>query len=769
MGPSRTDKSFGDISEVHSDSPAVPSDGQASREGSPLRTRSGSGQKKDRQKKKALAAASAWLKNHEELGSQVVGSLTGGVEGSVTPRLGTVPVAAIPAPVPGAQNSVRDRFEGVRQGPGMSAEAEPMPVLENPESIRKVEAQLVRQNGEVTGMEQYSDKEHLSKLYVANGGGQSELEKQEHARLQKTMDLIFCWSDISVSITDHAAKRMQNAINNISGYVAAGQILAICGCSGAGKSALLQTLAGTLSNDQANVQVSGELSVSGSTIQGRLINRPAVTYVPQERVFLPNLTVRQTLRSEAAMCHSAATMSPALLDRRCNDLLAFLKLEACADKKIGGGFLPQGISRAEHRRLCLASAIIDNPSIILMDAFDDGLPAADSDKLIGPLLGLASHGAAVVLSSAQPSSKLWGSASTVCLMSQGRAKFFGPKEEAVPYFNGICGSSCPLRCNPAEYFIGLMDPTNDAPDSVAARASQWSMSLDSIMPAPEAGAGANNPKLRENSSSSAARFGPLCKKALRHNLATARCVLGRFLVVLLASFVAGAMYEGVGKNKKAMDEGSISGRASAFFLLQCVVFLALPLLPALQTEHQILAHDVCVRQLKRAPCVAALWVARLPFSLLLALVASLLVTLWTSIGFASFHFVLLGTWLSILAAEGLVASIAAMNLDLLLSSTAASLLLSFFLFCQGYLRPAQDIPPWLIWGHYISFPTYAFRAMMVSEFTQDFDPNNEVLEQFGMEDEDAATSLGVLVGFAAFFQVAWVLLLLGGKQLNPKA
>lgn len=43
----------------------------------------------------------------------------------------------------------------------------------------------MRQNGEVTGMEQYSDKEHLSKLYVANGGGQSELEKQEHARLQK--------------------------------------------------------------------------------------------------------------------------------------------------------------------------------------------------------------------------------------------------------------------------------------------------------------------------------------------------------------------------------------------------------------------------------------------------------------------------------------------------------------------------------------------------------------------------------------------------------
>eukprot|EP00961_Rhodomonas_salina_P174345 2351108-Rhodomonas_salina.2 len=33
-------------------------------------------------------------------------------------------------------------------------------------------------------------------------------------------------------------------------------------------------------------------------------------------------------------------------------------------------------------------------------------------------------------------------------------------------------------------------------DQVAARASQWSMSLDSIMPAPEAGAGANNPKLR---------------------------------------------------------------------------------------------------------------------------------------------------------------------------------------------------------------------------------------------------------------------------------
>eukprot|EP00961_Rhodomonas_salina_P174344 2351108-Rhodomonas_salina.1 len=141
-----------------------------------------------------------------------------------------------------------------------------------------------------------------------------------------------------------------------------------------------------------------------------------------------------------------------------------------------------------------------------------------------------------------------------------------------------------------------------------------------------------------------------------------------------------------------MDEGSISGRASAFFLLQCVVFLALPLLPALQTEHQILAHDVCVRQLKRAPCVAALWVARLPFSLLLALVASLLVTLWTSIGFASFHFVLLGTWLSILAAEGLVARSVSLNalagFDLVLGT---DLELGFLFVCMSYGMPGTDM------------------------------------------------------------------------------
>ncbi len=65
---------------------------------------------------------------------------------------------------------------------------------------------------------------------------------------------------------------------------------------------------------------------------------------------------------------------------------------------------------------------------------------------------------------------------------------------------------------------------------------------------------------------------------------------------------------------------------------------------------------------------------------------------------------------------------------------------------QGFLRRRPDMAPWVGWAQYISFPAYAFNALMVSEFRPDSDLDRAVLEEYGLEDGVAATKLGAMAG-----------------------
>ena len=115
-----------------------------------------------------------------------------------------------------------------------------------------------------------------------------------------------------------------------------GEILAIVGANGSGKSTLLKILAGSLRQDE------GELNISGR-----------IRYMPQQCI-----PFRKTVKGNIMLCLRG---EKAEKEKICNLILEKLSLTELADKKA------QSLSGGECQRLCLARVLADESDVLILD------------------------------------------------------------------------------------------------------------------------------------------------------------------------------------------------------------------------------------------------------------------------------------------------------------------------------------------------------------------------------------------------------------------
>ena len=156
--------------------------------------------------------------------------------------------------------------------------------------------------------------------------------------------------------------RAITAVQGVSLSVQEGQIVAILGTNGAGKSTTLRAISGFLGIDDARV-TEGSIAFKGEPIANRPPNeiaRRGIVLVPERDKVFPNLTVSENLA--APFAHGR--------DERDREALIFQFFPKLADLR---GRTAGLLSGGERQMLAIASALMCQPELLLVDELSLGL------------------------------------------------------------------------------------------------------------------------------------------------------------------------------------------------------------------------------------------------------------------------------------------------------------------------------------------------------------------------------------------------------------
>jgi branched-chain amino acid transport system ATP-binding protein len=182
----------------------------------------------------------------------------------------------------------------------------------------------------------------------------------------------------------HARYGAITALRGISISVSQGELVALLGVNGAGKSTTLATIAGVLRPWQGSILFDGSSTLGKSPEQ---IARLGISLVPEGRDIFPSLTVEENLRI------GAYTHSEKGEYRR--NLAEVFELFPTLKERLQqpGGTLSGG----EQQQLAIARALMSSPRLLMLDEPSLGLAPALVDQIFELILRLHQRGVTILL------------------------------------------------------------------------------------------------------------------------------------------------------------------------------------------------------------------------------------------------------------------------------------------------------------------------------------------------------------------------------------
>lgn len=169
-----------------------------------------------------------------------------------------------------------------------------------------------------------------------------------------------------------------HAVNNLSFTAEPGRVTGFLGPNGAGKSTTLRILVGLVAATSGTARIGNRLYSAQ--------DRPGTVVGAQfEGSFHPGRTGREHLRAYAPLVQAS--------DARCDEVLALVGMTDAAQRRVGG------YSLGMRQRLGLATAMLGDPSVLVLDEAANGLDPSGIKWLRQFLRAFADQGGTVLLSS----------------------------------------------------------------------------------------------------------------------------------------------------------------------------------------------------------------------------------------------------------------------------------------------------------------------------------------------------------------------------------
>ncbi|KAK1298163.1 Pleiotropic drug resistance protein TUR2 [Acorus calamus] len=249
-------------------------------------------------------------------------------------------------------------------------------------------------------------------------------------------------------------------LKNLSGAFRPGVLTALMGVSGAGKTTLMDVLAGR----KTGGYIEGNINISGYPKKQETFARIS-GYCEQTDIHSPHVTVYESLVYSAWL-----RLSPDVDgDTRkmfIEEVMELVELNSLRDSLVG---LPgvNGLSTEQRKRLTIAVELVANPSIIFMDEPTSGLDARAAAIVMRTVRNTVDTGRTVVCTIHQPSIDIFEAFDELFLMKRGGEEIYvGPLGrfscDLIKYFEGIDGvSKIKDQYNPATWMLEVTSASQE--------------------------------------------------------------------------------------------------------------------------------------------------------------------------------------------------------------------------------------------------------------------------------------------------------------------
>ena len=253
----------------------------------------------------------------------------------------------------------------------------------------------------------------------------------------------------------------KHILSNISGSAKSGELLAIMGPTGCGKTSLLNVLAARAPMGAKQfASLDGKVFVNGEPRNDSAF-RALSAYVLQDDKFFPHLTVYETLMI-AAHFYLPSSYSQDQKEELLRTVIAVLGLEKAKHTIIGDEKV-RGVSGGERRRASIAVQLITNPAVLFLDEPTSGLDSFQAQSVMEAMKQLALNNRLVISVIHQPRSSIFNMFDRLLLLSEGMIMYAGPSSGGVDFF-AQAGYPCPESFSPSDYFLDVLSPDSSTPE-----------------------------------------------------------------------------------------------------------------------------------------------------------------------------------------------------------------------------------------------------------------------------------------------------------------
>ncbi|TCD65880.1 hypothetical protein EIP91_002040 [Steccherinum ochraceum] len=549
------------------------------------------------------------------------------------------------------------------------------------------------------------------------------------------------WENITFNI------RGKVILDNVSGKVSSGEMLAVMGPSGAGKSSILDVLSRRTIAQQGFVTVNGDATADMSNL---------AFYVEQDDALLGVLSVEETINFAARLSLNPSTPS-AVIRQRVEETIVGLGLTDVRKNRIGN-VVQRGISGGQKRRVTIGSGLVTKPRILLLDEPTSGLDSRTSREVLVAIKDIArKQGMIVIASIHQPNWETLSLFDKLLLLAQGKTMFFGAIDQLDVYLDRGLHCPVPRHANPTDHAVELVntDFVLDAAERsgrVTQFAETWNAYASEHHLHTSDSANIDDSDEKHKLKKEKARVSVLSSvtgglsfsggeregggmmtamgKRLRMNLSRTAILMQRNMLNynrnLLAYGVRFGMYLSMGVfcGTIWVNLGQTSDKvndrlAVLFYSIAFLGFMSVAGVPAFLEERQVFVRERMNGLYGPGPYALANTLVSVPY-LFACVVVFCVLTYW-SIGLhpgaARFFKFTAVIFLSIFAAESQCAMVSALIPIFVAALAVTSFINGFWMCVAGFLLRTVDMPRfWYYWSHWIDFESYGFYLLIFNDF-----------------------------------------------------